>query len=139
LGRTVSKHLFKDDRVGTTCLSDENRGAHIGPARTVVSKLRENCSSALLGRGHHPEADYDRDKGKDVNTAKDSFCQWKVLRTENVEGCHRDHCNPGEKGALPALGSVGGVVDHDQRLHQAAYYERIHGNDREPRNGCKPS
>jgi len=112
-----------------TYLPDQNCGAHVGPFRTVVSKLRENCSSALLGRRHYPETDDDRDKAEDVHAAKDALCQWKVLCAEDVERCYRDYCNPGEKGALPALGSVGGVVDHDQCLHQAAYDERIDGNN----------
>jgi len=79
--------------------------------------MSEDCSSTLLGRCHHPETDNDRNEAEDMDAAEDTFCQWEVLCAEDVEGCHRDHCNPGEKGTLPALGSVGGIVDHDQCLH----------------------
>lgn len=120
LSQTVSKLSLEADRLRLTYLSDKYRGTHIRPASTIVSKLREHCSSALLGRCHYPEADDDGDKAEDVDTAKDSFCQREVLCAKNVEGCHRDHCDPGEKSALPALGGVGGVVNHDQSLHQAA-------------------
>jgi hypothetical protein len=40
---------------------------------------------------------------------------------------------------LPALGSVGGVVDHDQCLYQAAHDERVHGDDRKPGDCREPS
>lgn len=119
MSQTVSKLSLEADRLRLTCLSDQYRGTHTGPASTIVSKLREHCSSALLGRCHYPETDYDRNKAEDVDTAKDSFCQWEVLCTEDVEGCYRDDRNPREKGALPTLGCVGCVVDHDQSLHQA--------------------
>ena len=138
LARIVSNKSSSEDCVWWTCLSDEDRSTHARPARAIVSKLREHCSSALLGRCHHPETDYDRDKAEDVDTAKDPFCQWEVLCAEDVERCHRNHCNPGEKGALPALGSVGDIVDHDQRLHQTANDERVYGDDRKPRYRCKP-
>jgi hypothetical protein len=40
---------------------------------------------------------------------------------------------------LPALGSVGGVVDHDQCLYQAAHNERVYGDDRQPGDCRQPS
>jgi hypothetical protein len=64
-----------------------------------------------------------------VDAAEDSFRQRKVLSAEDVEGRHCNHCDPREKSALPSLGRVGGVVDHDQCLYQTADNERVHGDD----------
>jgi hypothetical protein len=111
---------------GLTYLSDQDCSTHVRPASAVVSKLREDCRCALLDRGHYPKTDYNRNKAEDVDTAENTFCQWEVLCAEDVEGCHCDHRNPGEQGALPALGSVCGVVDHDQCLHEATNDERVH-------------
>jgi hypothetical protein len=34
-----------------------------------------------------------------------------------LKGGHRNYRNPGEKGSLPALGGVGGIVDHNKRQY----------------------
>jgi hypothetical protein len=138
LSQIVSKHS-RGARCILTHLSDQDRGTHIRPSSAVVGELREHGRSTLLGRRHNPETDDYWHEAEDVDAAEDSFCQRKVLGAKDVERRHCNYCNPCEKGALPALGCVGGVVNHNQCLYQTTDNEGVHGDDRKPGYRCEPS
>jgi hypothetical protein len=113
----VSKHLPKAASVRKTYLPYQDGSTHIGPSSSIIGKLCKNCGGRLLGWRHNPKTDDYRHKGEEMDTTEDTFCQWEVFCAEDVKGGYRNHRNPGEKGSLPALGGIGGIIDYNKRLY----------------------
>lgn len=127
--RTVSLYARRSEFILMAHLSNQHRRTHTRPSSAIVSELCEDRGGALLGRRHDPQTDYHRYKSEKMDAAEDSFGQRKMLCTKDVERRNCDHRYPSQEGALPALWSVRGIVDHHQRLYKTADNKRIHGND----------
>jgi len=74
-----------------------------------------------------------------MNAGEDAFGQWQVPSEEDVEGRDENDGREGQECSLPALGSVGGVIEDDQGLYYATDQEGVDGNDALPGDGCKPA